>query len=148
MNADHQILGIALPYKASTDGIPDLFINKIVLLVKCLETHAIRVCGQAMPHIHHHIMRIVEIDAMLTSQQQFPTRLAFMTNDIHMVRIDGLRHVTFQTCHSRAIGTVPQTRKRKRSIQYRTHAAHTAKRSRMFKRFDKFACRHHRTNSM
>ena len=103
---------------------------------------------QAMPHVHHHIMRIVEIDAMLTSQQQFPTRLAFMTNDVHMVRIDGLRHVTFQTCHSRAIGTVPQTRQRKRSIQYRTHASHTAKRSRMFKRFDKFACRHHRTNSM
>ena len=148
MNADHQILGIALPYEASTDGIPDLFVNKIVLLVKCLETHAIRVRGHAMPHVHHHIMLIVEIDAMLTRQQQFPTRLAFMTNGIHMIRIDGLRHVAFQTCHSRTIGTVPQARQRKRPIQYRTHAAHTAKRSRMLKGFDKFACRHHRTNSV
>ena len=148
MNADHQILGIALPYEASTDGIPDLFINKIVLLVKCLETHAIRVRGHAMPHVHHHIMLIVEIDAMLTRQQQFPTRLAFMTNDVHMVCIDGLRHVAFQPCHSRTIGTVSQARQRKRSIQYRTHAAHTVKRSRMFKGFDKFECRHHRTNSV
>ena len=133
MNADHQILGITLPHEASTDRIPDLFINKIVLLVKCLETHAIRVCGHAMPHVHHHIMLIVEIDAMLTRQQQFPTRLALMTNDVHVVRIDGLRHVAFQTCHSRTIGTVSQARQRKRSIQYRTHAAHTAKRSRMVK---------------
>lgn len=41
MDADHQVVGVALSDESTTNGIPDLFVDEIVLPVEGLESHAV-----------------------------------------------------------------------------------------------------------
>jgi len=123
MDADHQVVGVALSDESTANGIPDLFIDEIVLPVEGLESHAVGMGRHAVPYIHHHIASVIEIDAMRAVEHQLAACLAFHTDIAHVIGIDGFRYVAFQARHRGAIGTVPKTGQGERTIQYRSHAA-------------------------
>lgn len=116
MDADHRILDGSSTDESSPDGIPNLFLDQIVVRIEGLESHAIGMGRHTMPHIHHHIMRVVERNTMRAVQRQLTRPLAFLPNGVHMVSIDALRHIAFQPGHCGSIGTMPQSGKRQGSI--------------------------------
>ena len=109
MDADHQVVGVALSDESTANGIPDLFVDEIVLPVEGLESHAVGMGRHAVPYIHHHIASVIEIDAMRAVEHQLAACLAFHTDIAHVIGIDGFRYVAFQARHRGAIGTVPKT---------------------------------------
>ena len=109
MDADHQVVGVALSDESTANRIPDLFVDEIVLPVEGLESHAVGMGRHAVPYIHHHIASVIEIDAMRAVEHQLAACLAFHTDIAHVIGIDGFRYVAFQARHRGAIGTVPKT---------------------------------------
>lgn len=144
MDADHQVVGVALSDESTANGIPDLFVDEIVLPVEGLESHAVGMGRHAVPYIHHHIASVIEIDAMRAVEHQLAACLAFHTDIAHVIGIDGFRYVAFQARHRGAIGTVPKTGQGERTIQYRSHAADPVQYAVTFKGGSESAGRDHR----
>lgn len=55
MDADQQVVGVALSDESHRMESPDLIIDEIVLPVEAWESHAVGLGRHAAPYIHHHI---------------------------------------------------------------------------------------------
>ncbi len=148
MDADHRILGGALPDKAAADGIPDLLVHQIVLMVERLKTHAVGMRGHAMPSVHHHVTRVIEPDAMRSGEGQTARTLARGADAVHVFRVHVLRGVAFKSRHHGPVGTMPESGQRQRAVQNRAHAGDPVEAAGLPQRNDESASGHHRSDGM